>query len=102
VVYWPGNPQQPMNATEDDPYKEIGESIAGAVLEGAKSKQWAVEMTKLLGYTTSDLSDWLVRYNRENYQRLRWQRNKSQRRQKKIDMMNRQAADLLRSQHDDA
>lgn len=91
-----------MSSIEDDPYKEIGESVAGAVLEGARSRSWAVEMTKMLGYTTSDLSAWLVRYNRENYERLRWQRTKAQRRQKKIDMLNRQAAELLRSQDKDS
>jgi hypothetical protein len=86
---------------EPTDYEEIGRTMAGAVLEGGKSMGWALEMVKPLGYKAADLEEWLVAYRRENYEALRWQRNKAQRRREKIDRLEAQAGQLLKSLSED-
>lgn len=83
-------------ADEADEYTEFGRSIAGAILEGGKSKQWALDMVSPLGCGRAELEQWLKRYRNERYQAIRWQKQKHEARRAKIERLNARAEELLR------
>jgi hypothetical protein len=83
-------------ADEGDDYTEFGRSIAGAILEGGKSKKWALDMVSPLGCGRIELEQWLKRYRNERYQAIRWQKQKRERRQAKIETLKAQAEQILK------
>lgn len=84
-------------AAEADDYTEFGRSIAGAILEGGKSKQWALNMVGPLGCGRVELEQWLKRYRNERYQAIRWQKQKHEARQAKIARLQAEAEKLLKN-----
>lgn len=84
-------------------YQDVGKAIAGAVLEGGKSKAWAMSLIGPLEFGQADLEAWLVRYKRERYQAIRWQKRKLENRRQKIDQLKSKAEQVLgRSRTTDA
>jgi hypothetical protein len=84
-------------ADEADDYTEFGRSIAGAILEGGKSKKWALGMVSPLGCGRIELEQWLKRYRNERYQAIRWQRQKREHRRAKIEALEAQAEQILKN-----
>lgn len=76
-------------------YQEIGKAMAGAILEGDKSRSWALELLRPLEFGAKDLDEWLVRYKRERYEAIRWQGQKRAHRRQKIAQLQEQASRLL-------
>lgn len=83
-------------AEEDQDYEDLGRAIAGAMLEGGKSRTWALDLIKPLEFGAKDLDQWLVTYKRERYMALRWQKKKVTHRRQKIARLQERAEKLLR------
>ncbi|MGA1646056.1 MAG: hypothetical protein ACO4AV_13875 [bacterium] len=82
---------------ENEGYEEIGRAIAGVIVQGGKSKKWALEMLEPLGYTCEDLDEWLRLYRREHYDEIRCSKRKELRRQRRIARYKEAADEILRS-----
>lgn len=80
-------------------YQDIGKAIAGAILEGGKSRTWALDLIRPLEFGLTELDQWLVRYKRERYQAIRWQQEKKAHRRQKISRMSTRAQELLGQTH---
>lgn len=76
-------------------YQEIGKAMAGAILEGDKTRSWALDLLKPLEFGAKDLDEWLIRYKRERYEAIRWQKQKKAHRRQKIARLQEQASRLL-------
>lgn len=77
-------------------YEEVGEALAGPVLEGFKDESWALEIARLLDYGKADLEAWMTHYRRLNREALRWQERKRARRRQKIETLRAEAERLSR------
>lgn len=84
-----------MKAMNEQDYEDVGRAIAGAILEGGKSKAWALDLIRPLDFEATELEKWLTRYRRERYQAIRWQKDKVSNRRKKIARLQEQARQLL-------
>lgn len=87
---------------EPDGYQEIGASLAQAVAEGAKSIGWMLELGVLLGYKQKTVRAWLQHYREQHAAELEAMERKQnrikrklQRKQKKADQQNLEAARRL-------
>lgn len=76
-------------------YQDIGRAIAGAILEGGKSRGWALELIKPLEFGPNELDQWLAKYRTERYRALRWQKKKVAHRRQKIENLRNRAEKLL-------
>jgi len=76
-------------------YQEIGQAIAGAILEGGKTRPWALNLLKPLDFGAKELDEWLARYRRERYEAIRWQKQKKAHRRQKIARLQEAAHQLL-------
>jgi hypothetical protein len=56
-------------------YKDIGETLAAAVVFAGQSRRWAVECTQLFGYQRTDLDAWIEHFRQKKKKQIeRFQR----------------------------
>lgn len=76
-------------------YDEIGKTLARPVVEGYKSKNWALEIAGLLEYGKSDLDAWLEWYANENREELVARQAEQQQRREEIKRCKAKARELV-------
>jgi hypothetical protein len=88
---------QPTKAVDEpNGYQEIGETLAQAVAEGVKKLAWAVEIAKMLGYTTAETKAWIKHYSKLHAKELDKMERTRQRKLRKIERWERRRDELIR------
>lgn len=87
-------PQQSMAEEAPSAYDEIGRSLAQPVAEGLKPIRWAIELAKLMGYTTADVKAWVKHYSEIHAQELDRMERTRMRKLRKVKRWQRKAQAL--------
>lgn len=75
-------------------YDEIGKSLAQPVAEGLRTIRWAIEIAKLLGYTTADVRAWVTHYSETHAKELDRMERTRLRKLRKVKRWQRKAETL--------
>lgn len=81
-------------STPFDGYNEVGETIAGPIVEGYQSLQWGYNLAEVLGYSRTNVRAWIEAYSIENADRLAKVERRREEKRRSIDQKKKLANEL--------